>query len=865
MKKCLRIVLACILAVCMLASTAFADGIGALSGGNGNGGGGIGALGGNGGGSGNGGGIGGGVGALGGGSHLSNAAAVPQQVDLGDVSVSVHDNKSVTLMVYLCGSDLESNHGCASNDVFEIAYSDFNTDAVNVLVTTGGSFRWAVPGIPTDRNTIWEVDPAGMAASIAENPQETYTMEEIMPHVRKALTPVYEGDNTSMGEAQTLSAFLEFCHTYYPADQFALVLWNHGGGPNQGVCVDRQFSDDMIKMDELVAGLSASPFSAEKLEWIGFDACLMGSAEIAMQVSPFAKYMLASEETEPGSGWNYAFLEGIENDGSGAVTGQRVVDAFIDELLEVGEAYNRTYEVTLSCIDLAQMDAVSKAADVLFAELDGMLSPETYVDFARTREVGANFGHADDPQSSSDYDLVDLGSLVSRLDIASEAARTAMTDALNAAIVYSRSTIENALGLSIYYPYFSTKLYDYFVENFRNVSLSAAYTDFVAHSVDLQKGGAVDWSGLSTISHLGVRDVRSLFSLELTEEQLNFLASASLEVFEDNGEGSYALVSAMPETEVDGTTLSSEYVHRALFMVDAEGNPTSPGLPYTVLDNGDYSVEVELSAHDENGEELYRDHAMMHFVMSNKEGNLEVTEILGYDEVQGSYLQRYAINLADYDTLEITRTLRQPSEFGDGTLNSWNDWTVADETVYSCKLSEGEGMMLLHDIIDNSKLFVSFAVRDYQNNNFLSSLTQLGSAPIDNGLVLTYDDLEMLVLSNAQFAPRENGANTTATLTMDVQNIFGQEVIVRIENVCFEGDATDLTADLYGFGENYGLVDQETQRLILTVPSDILLAHPQLTSISFDLVLVDPSDEVTELGRVPVTGALNQDYSFMQA
>ena len=863
MKKCLRIALACVLAACLLVTAAFADGIGSLSGGNGNGGSGsIGSLSGNGGG-----GNGGGVGSLGGGSHLSNAAAVPQQIDLGDVSVSVHDNKTLTLMVYLCGSDLESNYGCASNDVFEIAQSNFNTDAVNVLVTTGGSFRWAIPGIPTDRNVIWEMDPAGMAASVAENPQESYTLEEIMPHVRKAMTPVYEGDNTSMGASQTLSDFLEFCHTYYPADDFALVLWNHGGGPNQGVCVDRQFSDDMIKMDELVAGLAASPFATEKLEWIGFDACLMGSAEIAMQVSPYANYMLASEETEPGSGWNYAFLNGIENDASGAVTGQRAVDAFVDELVAAGEAYNRTYDITLSCIDLSQMDAVSQAAEVLFAELDGILTAETYVDFARAREAGANFGHADDPQRSSDYDLVDLNSLVSRLDIASEAARSAMTDALNAAIVYSRSTIENALGLSIYYPYFSTKLYDYFVENFRSVSLSSAYTDFVAHSVDLQKGGTVDWSGMSTISHLGVRDVRSLFSLELTEEQLNFLASASLEVFEDNGSGSYALVSAMPEIEVDGTTLSSEYVHRALFMVDAEGNPTSPGLPYIVLDNGDYGVEVELSAHDENGEELYRDRAMMHFVMSNKEGNLEVTDILGYDEVQGSYLQRFAINLADYDTLEVTRSLREPSEYAEGTLNSWNDWTVTEETVYTCKLSEGEGMMLLHDIIDHSKLYVSFAVRDYQNNNFLSGLTALGGgiSPDDNTLILTYDDLEMLVLSNAQFAPRANGAATTATLTLDVQNIFGQEVIVRIENVCFEGDATDLTTDLYGFGENYGLVDQETQRLILTVPSDILLAHPQLTNITFDLVLVDPSDEVTELGRVPVSGALNQDYSFMQA
>ena len=397
-------------------------------------------------------------------------------------------------------------------------------------------------------------------------------------------------------------------------------------------------------------------------------------------------------------------------------------------------------------------------------------------------------------------------------------------------------------------------------------SATLAMAESVEPSSRQSKNSMVDWGGLITVSHSGVRDVRSLFSLQLTEAQMGFLASVNLQVFELDESGSYSLVSMMPEIEVDGTTLSSEYVHRALFIVDPEGNPISPGLPYTVLDNGEFSVQVVLIAHDENGEELYRDMGMMHFVMSNREGNLHVTEILGFNDLQGSFLQRYALNLADYDTLEIVRELREPTEFSEGTLDSWNEWPITEETVYSCRLSEAEGMMMLHDVIDHSRLYAAFAIRDYQNYYYLSSLTSLNAGNLNDGGVqlISYDDLDMLLLSNPQFSFRENGADTTALLSMDVQNIFGQEVAVRIENVCFEGDTTDLTAMLYGFGDNYGLIDQETQRLVLTVPADILLAHPLLTTVTFDLVLVDPTDETVELGRVPVSLSLHLDLSFMQ-
>ena len=72
----------------------------------------------------------------------------------------------------------------------------------------------------------------------------------------------------------------------------------------------------------------------------------------------------------------------------------------------------------------------------------------------------------------------------------------------------------------------------------------------------LQTGAStVDWSSLSTVSHQGNKDVRSVLSLQLSEAQINFLASVQLAVFEKEGE-SYALVSMVPEVEIRSSSSS---------------------------------------------------------------------------------------------------------------------------------------------------------------------------------------------------------------------------------------------------------------------------------------------------------------------
>ena len=44
-----------------------------------------------------------------------------------------------------------------------------------------------------------------------------------------------------MNKADTLHNFIQWGARQYPAQQYALTLWNHGGGPIGGFGVDRSY------------------------------------------------------------------------------------------------------------------------------------------------------------------------------------------------------------------------------------------------------------------------------------------------------------------------------------------------------------------------------------------------------------------------------------------------------------------------------------------------------------------------------------------------------------------------------------------------------------------------------------------------
>ncbi|MBN9419906.1 MAG: hypothetical protein J0I12_30910 [Candidatus Eremiobacteraeota bacterium] len=109
--------------------------------------------------------------------------------------------------------------------------------------------------------------------------------------------------NNTADPAQ-LSEFIQWGMQKYPAENYALIISDHGGGW-QGACSDDR-SNSWMTLPMLEQGLSdAREKTGRKLDVLGFDACLMASAEVAHQLRDEATYLVGSQETEGGAGWQY--------------------------------------------------------------------------------------------------------------------------------------------------------------------------------------------------------------------------------------------------------------------------------------------------------------------------------------------------------------------------------------------------------------------------------------------------------------------------------------------------------------------------------------------------------------------------------
>ena len=197
-------------------------------------------------------------------------------------------------------------------------------------------------------------------------------------YIEKDMTPIpgnaVEGlGEVNMGNPETLVDFVEWTVTSYPAEKYALVLWNHGDGWRQeaiagaektpaskqkvqapkdelvfkAVCWD-DTNGDVLSMDEVQQALSEiQTQTGEIMNLIGFDACLMSMMEVAYEIRDYGAVMVGSEETEPLDGWPYdTILAGLRDnpDWSAPRLGRRIVNRYY---ASYGNSYTQS-AITLS-------------------------------------------------------------------------------------------------------------------------------------------------------------------------------------------------------------------------------------------------------------------------------------------------------------------------------------------------------------------------------------------------------------------------------------------------------------------------------------------------------------------------------------
>lgn len=230
------------------------------------------------------------------------------------------------------------------------------------------------------------------------------------------------GDKDS-GDPKTVYEFLEWGITTAPADRYAVVLWNHGGGwepddldqlysaarldtgvtraelnhraneqatahalftttartilsqPTEG---ERQILNDdgtghSLDTRELGNVLTAvAKDLGRPVDLLGMDACLMSTLEVAYEIRDHARVVACSEELEPGAGWPYDKILGdlaARPDMDGRALGEAVVSRYVESYRNL----RGQWPVTQSAIDTAKVPTLATTLDTLSVALCSVL------------------------------------------------------------------------------------------------------------------------------------------------------------------------------------------------------------------------------------------------------------------------------------------------------------------------------------------------------------------------------------------------------------------------------------------------------------------------------------------------------------
>ena len=578
-----------------------------------------------------------------------------------------------TIMVYMVGSDLESAYGNASLDLDEMEAAGVDTAHNNILVYAGGASEWWDRGLSGEECTVLLLTEDGFV------PVDTYPAE-------------------NMGDPLTLSSFMNYGFDFFPADSYSLILWDHGGGPVLGYGVDENYRD-LLTLDELAEALGDSVGAhMAKLEWVGFDACLMSSLEVASVMAPYANYLIASQETEPGWGWNYDFLSVLSDE---VIPGDKMGESIIDSYMSYGEyvfdCYPRLYsDLTLSCIDLNAYADAEEALNTYFAELDTSLNVKNFPGLVRNRSRVRDFGSY---SSDMNYGMVDVLHLLELLGGNSDTAKAAAS-AVEDCIVYSDTNMENAGGVSICYPYQTDADYrDACIEMQEYLDFAPDYTRFLQDFYAIQNGDTLladreisNAETTVTTENNGTYD-ESDITLQLTPKQQENFASGGYYILCKAKEEGYITTEEDPRADEmylyiqgskrvtldDNGVLHAAYKNNTVYMQDKDGLSDIPMilnetdisdvenryLSYVVLMNFDNweskAVQLQLVVND-----AYPDGILRNAIpIDNDE-----------DDLQSASKQ--LIDLDDYSVMSVAARCSYVTRDDNGNLLDFFDWDKSE-------------------------------------------------------------------------------------------------------------------------------------------------------------------------------------------
>ncbi len=272
-----------------------------------------------------------------------------------------------------------------------------------------------------------------------------------------------------MGNSNSLVDFVDWATTNYPtANTYALILWDHGGGWD-GICWDETSDNDHLTMAELKQAMNRIKTNiGEKLDIIGFDACMMQMVEVGYQIRGTADIIIGSEELIPWTGWPYNYILSNLTVNSQMDVERFVVPSLITSYVtsyDNGGGKNQTVTLSALRVDDGLSSAINNFALALINGLNSSDGETIKTEIANARantEFFDWYTTEDNPAAVDKYDLYDFAELIQRfLDPdTSEPSESIKDKAMQLKMIVEDQTIEeqhlsdhpDSHGLSIYFP-----------------------------------------------------------------------------------------------------------------------------------------------------------------------------------------------------------------------------------------------------------------------------------------------------------------------------------------------------------------------------------------------------------------------------
>ena len=351
-------------------------------------------------------------------AKVSGATPSPYSLSLNapetaSVNPGTSPSDQWTIMVYIAGDSNLARAGLVDiNEMESIGLPD----NVNVVVQYDGA-----PGFVSSE---WE----GTRRGVIQQDFNTSTVSSDLNSLGEL----------NMGDPQTLTDFVQWGKNNYAAQNYAVVVWDHGGG-RSGVAWDDTNGNANLSVNELTTAISNAGLGSS-LKLLGLDACLMAFAEQTYDLKNLTEVFAGSQDLEPGDGWDYAGWFQRLADGGGRLNAEQMGGAIVDSY---GEFYHNSE--TQSAIRTSALDNLKAKLDA-FVDATANASATEWQAITQARSEATAFDNEDERDLGSFMQAVD-----NRLDSPIGEAARQVVEAVNAAVI-DQVDHSGASGLSIYLP-----------------------------------------------------------------------------------------------------------------------------------------------------------------------------------------------------------------------------------------------------------------------------------------------------------------------------------------------------------------------------------------------------------------------------